>query len=67
MLFALVAQRALTPGSEFAATGWVAHRVAVPGCPLFTDDGPYVAILLEALPEIAGSGRSRACSTSICI
>jgi len=56
VLFALVAQRALKPGSKLAATSWVAHRVAVPGCPLFTDDAAYAAMdfLLEALPQIAG-------------
>jgi len=56
VLFALVAQRALKPGSKLAATSWVAHRVAVPGCPLFSDDAAYAAMdfLLEALPQIAG-------------
>jgi len=43
VLFALVAQRALKPGSKLAATSWVAHRVAVPGCPLFSDDAAYDA------------------------
>ena len=56
VLFALVAQRALKPASKLAATSWVAHRVAVPGCPLFLDDAAYAAMdfLLEALGQIAG-------------
>ena len=32
VLFALVAQRALEPGSKLAATRWVAERVAIAGC-----------------------------------
>jgi hypothetical protein len=53
--FALVAQRALEPGSKRAATGWVAGRVAIQGCPGFSDDAAYVAMdfLLDALDEIA--------------
>ena len=53
--FALVAQRALEPGAKLAATRWAAERVALPGCPAFTDDAAYRAMdfLLEALPEIA--------------
>ena len=56
VLFALVAQRALEPGSKLAATDWVAHRVAIEGCPGFCDDAAYRAMdfLLDALPEIAG-------------
>jgi hypothetical protein len=56
VLFALVAQRALEPGSKLAATDWVAHRVAVEGCPGFSDDAAYrgMDFLLDALPEIAG-------------
>ncbi len=56
VLFALVAQRALEPGSKLAATDWVGHRVAIEGCPGFTDDAAYRAMdfLLEALAEIAG-------------
>jgi hypothetical protein len=53
--FALVAQRALEPGSKLAATRWTAERVAIEGCPSFTDDAAYRAMdfLLAALPEIA--------------
>jgi IS4 transposase len=53
--FALVAQRALEPGSKLAATRWTAERVALPGCPAFSDDAAYRAMdfLLAALPEIA--------------
>ena len=32
VVFALVAQRALEPGSKLAATRWVAERVAIEGC-----------------------------------
>lgn len=53
--FALVAQRALEPGSKLAATRWASERVAIEGCPPFTDDAAYRAMdfLLAALPEIA--------------
>jgi len=56
VVFALVAQRALRPGSKLAATDWVAKRVAIEGLSGFTDDQPYRAMdfLLEALGEIAG-------------
>jgi hypothetical protein len=55
VLFALVAQRALEPGSKLAATRWVAERVAIEGCPGFSEDAAYAAMdfLLEALEEIA--------------
>jgi hypothetical protein len=55
VVFALVAQRALEPGSKLAATGWVAERVAVEGSTGFTDDQAYRAMdfLLDALPDIA--------------
>lgn len=55
VLFALVAQRALEPGSKLAATCWVAERVAIDGCPGFSDDEAYrgMDFLLDALPEIA--------------
>lgn len=55
VIFALVAQRALEPGSKLAATGWVAQRVAIEGCAGFSDDQAYRAMdfLLEALAEIA--------------
>ncbi len=54
-IFALVAQRALEPGSKLAATGWVADRVAIEGCSGFSDDAAYAAMdfLLEALEELA--------------
>ncbi|HZA74157.1 MAG TPA: IS1634 family transposase, partial [Propionibacteriaceae bacterium] len=56
VLYALVAQRALEPGSKLAGTRWVAERVAIDGCPGFSDDAAYAAMdfLLEALDEIAG-------------
>jgi len=54
IVFALVAQRALKPGSKLAATDWVAKRVAIEGLTGFTDDQAYRAMdfLLEALEEI---------------
>ena len=59
VLFALVAQRALEPGSKLAATDWVAHRVAIEGCPGFSDDAAYRAMdfLLDA-PSPRSRGRS---------
>ena len=55
VVFALVAQRALEPGSKLAGTKWVAERVAVEGCEGFTDDAAYAAMdfLLDALNDIA--------------
>jgi hypothetical protein len=55
VLFALVAQRALEPGSKLAATRWVAERVGITGCAGFSDDAAYQAMdfLLDALGEIA--------------
>jgi IS4 transposase len=55
VVFALVAQRALEPGSKLAATRWAATRVALPACPAFSDAAAYAAMdfLLAALPEIA--------------
>ncbi len=65
IVFALVAQRALKPGSKLAATDWVAQRVAIGGLTGFTDDQAYRAMdfLLDALPEIArrSSARWRTC------
>ncbi|MGK2854525.1 MAG: IS1634 family transposase [Microbacteriaceae bacterium] len=55
VIFALVAQRALEPGSKLAATGWVAERVAIGNCLGFSEDQAYrgMDFLLEALEEIA--------------
>src|ERR1039458_8986461 len=55
VLFALVAQRCLEPGSKLAATHWVKERVALLGCPAFSTDDAYFSMdfLLEALGEIA--------------
>jgi hypothetical protein len=55
VVFALVAQRALEPGSKLAATRWVAERVAIEGCVGFDADAAYAAMdfLLDALGEIA--------------
>jgi hypothetical protein len=55
VLFALVAQRCLEPGSKLAASGWVADRVAIEGLSELSDDASYrgMDFLLEALEEIA--------------
>jgi hypothetical protein len=55
VLFALVAQRCLEPGSKLAATRWVTERVALLGCPAFSTDDAYFSMdfLLDALGEIA--------------
>lgn len=55
IVFALVAQRALKPGSKLPATDWVAMRVAIEGLAGFSDDQAYRAMdfLLDALNEIA--------------
>src|SRR5512143_1256454 len=55
VIFALVAQRALEPGSKLACTKWVAQRVFVEGLPGFSDDAAYrvMDFLLDALNEIA--------------
>ena len=56
VVFALVAQRALEPGSKLAGTKWVTERVAIEGCPGFSEDAAYAGMdfLLDALGEIAG-------------
>jgi len=53
--FALVAQRALEPGSKLAATRWVDERVAIEHCPRLDSGAAYAAMdfLAGALPEIA--------------
>ncbi len=55
VVFALVAQRALEPGSKLAATKWVTERVVVEGLTGVSDDQAYrgMDFLLEALDEIA--------------
>ena len=55
VVFALVAQRALEPGSKLAATKWVAERVAIEGLTALSDDAAYAAMdfLLDALDGIA--------------
>jgi hypothetical protein len=55
VIFSLVAQRALEPGSKLAATRWVAERVAIEGCAGFDSDAAYAGMdfLLDALEEIA--------------
>ncbi len=67
VVFALVAQRALKPGSKLAATDWVAKRVAIEGLTGFTDDQAYRAMdfLLDALTRspVRSSAPSRTCST----
>ncbi len=55
VLFALVAQRCLEPGSKLASVAWARERVALLDCPVFDDQAAYAAMdfLLDALPEIA--------------
>ncbi len=55
VIFALVAQRALRPGSKLACTTWVAQRVFIEQLPAFSDDHAYRAMdfLLDALNEVA--------------
>jgi hypothetical protein len=55
VIFAMVAQRALEPGSKLACTTWVEQRVFVEHLPGLTDDQAYRAMdfLLAALDEIA--------------
>ncbi len=55
VIFALVAQRALEPGSKLACTKWVAERVFIEHLPGFSDDQAYRAMdfLLDALEAIA--------------
>jgi hypothetical protein len=56
VIFALVAQRALEPGSKLAGTKWVAQRVFIEHLAAFSDDAAYRAMdfLLDALGEVAG-------------
>jgi hypothetical protein len=56
IIFALVAQRALEPGSKLAGTKWVAQRVFIEGLVGFSDDAAYRSMdfLLDALDEVAG-------------
>jgi hypothetical protein len=56
VIYAMVAQRALEPGSKLACTRWVAERVFIEHLGGFSDDHAYRAMdfLLAALDEIAG-------------
>jgi Transposase DDE domain len=55
VIFSMVAQRGLEPGSKLACTAWVGQRVFIEGVPGFSDDAAYRAMdfLLAALDEIA--------------
>ena len=55
VIFALVAQRALEPGSKLAGTRWVAERVVIENLTGFSDDAAYrgMDFLLQALDEVA--------------
>jgi hypothetical protein len=55
VLFALVAQRCLEPGSKLASVTWARERVALLDCPVFDDQAAYAAMdfLLDATGEIA--------------
>jgi hypothetical protein len=54
VLFALVANRALAPGSKLAAAGWVNRRAHVEGLPETSDDACYRAMdwLLDIAPDL---------------
>jgi hypothetical protein len=54
VLFALVANRALAPGSKLAAAGWVTRRAHIDGLPDTSDDACYRAMdwLLEIAPDL---------------
>jgi len=54
VLFALVAHRALDPGSKLAATRWVGEVAAVPGLEVLAEDAAYRAmdLLLEMEDEL---------------
>ena len=62
---AVVAQRALEPGSKLAATGWVAEREAIEGLTEVSDDQAYrgMDFLLEAwrTSPVRWSPRSPTC------
>jgi hypothetical protein len=53
-LFALVANRALSPSSKLAASEWVDKDTEIPGLPAITDDALYRAMdfLLEIAPAL---------------
>ncbi|BBF99334.1 IS4 family transposase [Pseudonocardia autotrophica] len=54
VLFALVANRALDPGTKLAAAGWVTRRAHIDGLPETSDDACYRAMdwLLDIAPEL---------------
>jgi len=54
VLFALVANRALEPGSKLAAARWVTRRTHIDGLPEVSDDACYRAMdwLLDIAPEL---------------
>ena len=54
MLFALVANRALAPGSKLAAAGWVTRRAHIDGLAETSDDACYRAMdwLLDIAPDL---------------
>jgi Transposase DDE domain len=53
-LFALVANRALSPSSKLAASEWVNEDAEIPGLPTITDDALYRSMdfLLEIAPAL---------------
>jgi len=54
VLFALVANRALEPGSKLAAARWVSRRAHIDGLPETTDDACYRAMdwLIDIAPDL---------------
>jgi hypothetical protein len=61
VLFALVANRALDPGSKLAATEWVSRDVAISGLDAMTDDQAYRAMGIAVGLVDSGCGRSGGC------
>lgn len=55
VLFAMVANRALSPASKLSCAAWVSEQAAIPGLAGLTDDACYRAMdwLLEVEPELA--------------
>jgi len=55
--FALVANRALAPGSKLAAASWVNRRAHVEGLPETSDDACYGAMdwLLDIAPDLGAA------------
>lgn len=66
ILFALVVNRCLEPSSKLACVRWAAERVALLGCPAFSEDDAYAAMDFPSMPcprsPKGSSRRRRTCS-----